>query len=69
MATSWESVDVGCPFYKASDGSFIRCEGIIGVSVTLIFTGRQKKIAMLERYCNCQWVECPLHKAIVAKYE
>ena len=49
MATSWESVDVGCPFYKASDGSFIRCEGIVGVSVTLIFTGRQKKIAMLER--------------------
>ena len=68
MATSWESVDVGCPFFKATDGAFIRCEGIAGVSVTMIFTGRQERFALLERYCNCRWVECPLHKAIEDKH-
>lgn len=69
MATSWESVDVGCPFYKASDELFIRCEGIAGVSVTMIFTGRREKTALMERYCKSQCEACPLHKAIVAKYE
>ena len=68
MATSWERVDAGCPFFKATDGSFIRCEGIAGVSVTMIFTGRQERFALLERYCNCRWVECPLHKAIEDKH-
>ena len=68
MATNWESVDVGCPFFRATDGSFIRCEGIAGVSVTMIFTGRQERFAFLEQHCNCRWAECPLHKAIADKY-
>lgn len=54
MATSWESVDVGCPFFRATDGSFIRCVGIAGVSVTMIFTGRQERFAFLEQHCNCR---------------
>lgn len=69
MATSWESVDVGCPFYRASDGVYIRCEGIVGTSMTMTFAGRKKKAALMEQYCNSQWETCPLHKAIVAKYE
>lgn len=69
MATSWESVDVGCPFYRESDGAYIRCEGIVGLSMILKFAERHEKVAVMERYCNRRWEECPLHKAIAAKYE
>lgn len=69
MATSWESVDVGCPFYRESDGVYIRCEGIVGLSMTTRFADRYRKMVVMERYCNRCWVECPLHKAIAAKYE
>lgn len=69
MATSWESVDVGCLFYRESDGEYIRCEGVAGLSVTMRFSNRHRKAVVLERYYNRCWVECPLHKAIAAKYE
>ena len=35
MPNSWESVDVGCPFYRASDGVYIRCEGLAGLTMTI----------------------------------
>jgi hypothetical protein len=69
MATSWESVDVGCPFYRESDGSYIRCEGIIGSAVTINFVDSRRKMVILEQYCNQCWPACPLHNAIAAKYE
>ena len=40
MATSWESVDVGCPFYRASDGIYIRCEGLAGLTMTIYFSDK-----------------------------
>lgn len=69
MATSWESVNVGCPFYHESDGAYIRCEGVIGLSMTMRFSNKQGKAVLMERYCNCRWEDCPLHKAVAAKYE
>ena len=69
MATSWESVDVGCPFYRASDGIYIRCEGIAGLTMTIRFFDKQRKAVLMEQYCNCRWGDCPFHKAVAAKYE
>ena len=69
MATSWESVDVGCPFYRASDGIYIRCEGLAGLTMTIYFSDKQRKADLMERYCNCRWEDCPFHKEVAALYE
>lgn len=69
MATSWESADVGCPFYRESDGIYIRCEGLVGLTMTIHFSDKQRKAVVMDRYCNCQWEDCPLYKAVAAKYE
>lgn len=69
MATSWESVDVGCPFYLASDGIYLRCEGLAGLSMTIYFSDKQRKAVLMERYCNCRWEDCPFHKEVAALYE
>ena len=69
MPNSWESVDVGCPFYRASDGVYIRCEGLAGLTMTIYFSDRQRKAVLMERYCNCRWEDCPFHKEVAAQYE
>lgn len=68
MANSWESVDVECPFYRASDRIYIRCEGLAGLTMTIYFSDKQRKAVLMERYCNCRWEDCPLHKAVDAQY-
>ena len=69
MANSWESVDVGCPFYQASDGIYFQCEGLAGLTMTIYFSDKQRKAVLMGRYCNCRWEDCPFHKEVAALYE
>ena len=69
MPNNYESIHVGCPFYMYSDGGYIRCEGLVGLTMTILFVDKRRKIAMMERYCNCRWGDCPFYKAVADQYE
>ncbi|MBE6945254.1 MAG: hypothetical protein E7459_04100 [Ruminococcaceae bacterium] len=70
MATSWDAVNVQCPFYRQNDGLHILCEGIFPDSgITTTFTSRKKRAALMESYCMSCYTQCGLYRQIERKYE
>lgn len=70
MATSWDSVNVQCPFYKFNDSRSIRCEGIMGDStITQTFLSPKKRVCYMEALCMGAYVRCALYGEIERKYE
>lgn len=70
MATSWESVNVQCPFYRESNSRNLRCEGIwSGSSLTTTFTSPNRRLEYMEKLCMGCYTRCPLYGQIERKYE
>lgn len=69
MATLWEDVDVGCPYYLGARKRTIRCEGARPCSeVAVVFAAARAQRETMERYCARDWGKCPYFRAADEKY-
>lgn len=70
MATVFDQVNTLCPFYISEDCKRISCEGVCkGSTVRLLFTAGKKKQQYKQKYCNMDYVSCPICKMLYKKYE
>ena len=71
MATSWNAVYVGCPFYKSDDSHRrIVCEGICDrCSVELTFQCEQDFKIQMETFCKKHFQRCEVYRVAMVKYE
>lgn len=70
--TSYDDVDVVCPFYIASSrkSKIIVCEGPVTRTKTMFCFFRRKECGeYMERYCNRRYKDCEICKAAQKKYE
>lgn len=71
MATSWNSADVMCPFYKSDDGVRIVCENLLQKSknVTHRFESSSEKQRHMKRCCCGHYKRCLYYRVLLEKYE
>ncbi len=70
MATSWDSVNVQCPFYLFNDGRNVRCEGLWQYSsITTSFTSLRRRMEHMQRLCMGPYTQCALYRQLEKKYE
>ena len=70
--TSYDDVDVICPYYIKSSRKhkFIECEGpVIRTKNSLRFSRRNEHAAYMEHYCNRRYKSCAICRAADKKYE
>ena len=70
--SSFDDVDVLCPFYVKSSRKykFIECEGVnIRTKTSLKFSRRSEHREYMEKYCNRHYKACEICKAAQKKYE
>ncbi|MBS6447535.1 MAG: hypothetical protein KH382_08080 [Clostridiales bacterium] len=66
----YESASVLCPFYHSETAQAIHCEGTeSGNVIHLIFWEPQRKADYKRRFCCGEYKSCPLHAALLKKYE
>ena len=68
--SSWNDVDVRCPFYKVDDGKReILCEGICdGCNVKLSFVKKNDFKIQLRTFCMRHFERCEVYHAAMEKY-
>ena len=68
--SSWNDVDVKCPFYKKDDGKReILCEGICdGCNVKLSFVRKNDFMIQLRTFCMKHFERCEVYHAAMEKY-
>ena len=62
---SYADRDAKCPYYKARDGTSVRCEGYTeGMSIQVRFGSGEQLKAWARRHCDnlCGWRECHLQE-------
>ena len=67
----YESKYAVCPFYKSEDPMKIYCEGVEdGTSIHLaFFSSSIEKKQYCRRYCQSNYCDCLIAKALFSKYE
>lgn len=69
MATSFESANVKCPFYKRNDQRKIFCEGIDSESQMILeYEEKEKARKKIRESCSERYKDCEVYKAILKKY-
>lgn len=70
MSTSYEAVNVRCPFYKSDEALRIKCEGLEDSSrLAVEFQKKAEKEQWQWRYCNTEWEQCKVCQIIEGKYK
>ena len=71
MPTTWESVEVRCPFYRENQQRQLTCEGLWpGSTQTVIkFRGSGQTREHMQRLCMGRYTQCRLYGCIEEKYE
>lgn len=70
MPTSWDSVNVQCPFYRQSSSRHLSCEGVWSAStIDTTFHSTRSRQELMERLCMSAYTQCPLYRQIEKKYE
>lgn len=71
MATTYESVNVKCPFYKEDARNQIRCEGICETSTSTVhmFRDQKTRLKYQKKYCEARYKDCPCFRQNMTKYE
>ena len=68
--SSWNDVDVKCPFSKRDDGKrVIVCEGICdGCTANLSFVKKSDFMIQLRTFCMRHFERCEVYRAAMEKY-
>lgn len=70
MSTTYQDVDVKCPYYKGHTASGISCEGLTDDSIiNLWFNSHKPKSCHMEAYCKKRYRYCEIARMLEAKYE
>lgn len=68
MATV-DQPEMMCPFYESQTGSYITCEGVIGINQKTKFPSAFKKMKHMEWFCKTwDYKKCPQYRAVIKKY-
>lgn len=70
MPTTYDDVDVKCPFFTSRSRRKIVCEGITDDCVNIIsFFAPSKANLHCEVYCNDKFTYCEIYQMLKEKYE
>ncbi len=70
MATSYNSVNVKCPFYITDDSKSITCEGFkTGCDTRNRFKNKNNKDVHMEEHCQKDYKKCGIYKLASEKYK
>lgn len=68
--TSYDDVEVMCPFFRMSEKRRIVCEGISDDCVnSMEFVSSRLRDRHKERYCDKKYQNCRLYRMLQEKYE
>lgn len=66
MATSWNSVNVLCPFYLSDTSKTIKCECIISSKYCEhCFNSSAKKENIMRVFCDDMYQQCPFFLSLM----
>ena len=69
MPTSYDDVDVKCPFFKGSDKRKVMCEGITDdCIIKLIFFSELKRNCHHSIFCCEHFTKCEIYRMLEGKY-
>lgn len=65
MKQGYISLRVICPMYKCETRRRISCRNLSDMHLHITFTLDEQKRAHKEKYCHCNFGQCPLYKAMI----
>jgi hypothetical protein len=71
MSNKTEAARAVCPFWRASGGKKLKCEGIFGRQVETTFDTAEERALYEARFCDaiCRYRDCPVAAAILRRYK
>jgi hypothetical protein len=70
MPTTFDDVNVKCPYFRSNKNRDILCEGITDVCITILrFESERKRDLQRDVFCSERYENCKVYRMLEEKYE